>query len=247
MNDPIPMTGRPSDPDLGPHLDQLAAALTSVDAVDADRVILVLLRAVPRADHAGLTLLRDGRAPTTIASSSEVPRALDLLQHQTQEGPFIDAESGHGIVVVDDFGSDPRWREFGARAATTANVRSMLSIRLALGGSDRARLSLYAGGPGAFDEADATATSRFAPFAALAAGAHLRAADVDNLTAALETSRQIGTAVGIVMARYRMTSDEAFALLRRASMDLNRKVHDLAAEVELTGLVPGHRSTPPVG
>ena len=43
------------------------------------------------------------------------------------------------------------------------------------------------------------------------------------------------------MARHGVTSEEAFALLRKASMDLNRKVHDVAAEVEHTGLVPGHQ------
>ena len=83
-----------------------------------------------------------------------------------------------------------------------------------------------------------TSASLLAPFAALAAEAHLRAHDVGNLTAALATSRQIGTAVGIVMARHRVSSDEAFALLRKASMDLNRKVHDIASEVELIGDLP---------
>jgi len=51
----------------------------------------------------------------------------------------------------------------------------------------------------------------------------------------LGTSRQIDTAVGIVMTRPRMTSEEAVASLRQASMHLNHTVHHVAAEVELTG------------
>ena len=97
---------------------------------------------------------------------------------------------------------------------------------------------LSAGPPGVFDEAAVTSASVLAPFAALAAEARLRSHDVDNLTAALATARQIGTAVGIIMARRRVPSEEAFALLRKTSMDLNRKVNDIAAEVELIGDLP---------
>lgn len=40
------------------------------------------------------------------------------------------------------------------------------------------------------------------------------------------------------MARQLVASDEAFDLLSRASQHLNRKLRDIAAEVEMTGALP---------
>jgi len=201
-------------------------------------VVSEVLLAVPSAQHAGITLLREGRAPFSLAASDGVPDAVDRLQHASGEGPFRERTTVHGVVLVDDLASDPRWPVFGPDCAEAVGVRSMLCLRLVLGGTDRAALSLYASPPGAFGDGDRTRAALLAPFAALAGEAHLRAEDVDNLTAALGTSRQIGTAVGIVMAQRQVPSEEAFALLRKASMDLNRKVHDIAAEVEMTGDLP---------
>ena len=55
---------------------------------------------------------------------------------------------------------------------------------------------------------------------------------------ALTSSRQISTAVGIIMTTHRVQSEQAFELLRRASMDLNVKLRDVAEEVTLTGELP---------
>jgi len=55
-----------------------------------------------------------------------------------------------------------------------------------------------------------------------------------NLAEALRTSRTIGAAVGIVMSQRGIAEDNAFDLLRRASMDTNRKLRSLAEEVVRT-------------
>lgn len=60
-----------------------------------------------------------------------------------------------------------------------------------------------------------------------------------NLEAALQTSRMIGAAVGIVMAFYGVTESAAFELLRQASMDGNRRLRAVAEEVVLTGKSQG--------
>jgi hypothetical protein len=62
-------------------------------------------------------------------------------------------------------------------------------------------------------------------------------AQADNLRIALETNRQIGTAMGILMASRKLTSDRAFDLLRRASQHSHRKLHSLALEVIDTGTI----------
>ena len=59
-----------------------------------------------------------------------------------------------------------------------------------------------------------------------------------NLQRALEHSRDIGAAVGVLMAFHKVPQDEAFELLRRTSQDLNRKLDALAGEVLATGEAP---------
>ena len=56
-----------------------------------------------------------------------------------------------------------------------------------------------------------------------------------NLEEALRTSRRIGAAVGIIMAHREVGEADAFELLRKASMDTNRKVCALADEIVHTG------------
>jgi hypothetical protein len=239
VNDSDPQHHHLLDAVIARQLARLTSTLTtSANAPDPDQVMAVLLMAVPSADHGGLTLLRERRAPLSLGPRGEVPWLVDRLQHACQEGPFHAPPAAHGVVLVDDLASDPRWLTFGPECLQETGVRSMLCLRMALGGTDRAALVLYASRPHAFDEGDVTTSSLLAPFAALAAESYLRAHDVDNLRAALGTSRQIGTAVGILMARRRVSSEEAFALVRKASMDLNRKVHDIAVEVVTTGDLP---------
>lgn len=245
MNDSTPLADVP-DHGLGHHFADLAHRLLRGDEVlDPDLVVDMVVRAVPSADACGLTLLRPDRPPLTVAATGDVPAVLDRLQVQAQEGPLVDPHPGEGAVVVDDLLDRPRWPRFAVDCVETTGVRSLLALRLPLAGSDQAALSLYGTTPGSFGDGHVTTASMMAPFAALSVEARLRVQDVGNLTAALETSRQIGIAVGIVMASHRVTSEEAFALLRRSSMDLNRKLHDVAQEVELTGWVPGHEPDTP--
>lgn len=56
-----------------------------------------------------------------------------------------------------------------------------------------------------------------------------------QLEAALGHSRDIGAAIGILMALSRLTREQAFEQLRRASMSRNVKLHVLAAQVVETG------------
>ena len=52
-----------------------------------------------------------------------------------------------------------------------------------------------------------------------------------DLEEALRSSRTIGAAVGIVMESRGLDADRAFAVLRQASQDRNRKLREIAAEV----------------
>lgn len=114
----------------------------------------------------------------------------------------------------------------------------VLSVPLTLGGSDQAALNLYATRSHVFEDRDAALGSIFAPFAALSVQQALRERDASHFEEALSSSRQIGTAVGILMARESVTSEQAFELLREASNHLNQKLRQIAAYVEMTGELP---------
>jgi AmiR/NasT family two-component response regulator len=59
-----------------------------------------------------------------------------------------------------------------------------------------------------------------------------------HLLRALQSNREIGVAVGVLMARYGISREQAFDLLRIGSQRSNRKLAELAAEVADTGLAP---------
>ena len=58
---------------------------------------------------------------------------------------------------------------------------------------------------------------------------------VDQLQAAMATRTVIGQAQGILMERNKFTAGQAFDRLRAASMNLNRKLHDVAKDLTETG------------
>jgi AmiR/NasT family two-component response regulator len=62
---------------------------------------------------------------------------------------------------------------------------------------------------------------------------------IANLEVALISARRIGTAIGVLMTRYRVTDTHAFELLRTASQHEHRKLRDVAEDVILIGELPG--------
>jgi AmiR/NasT family two-component response regulator len=68
----------------------------------------------------------------------------------------------------------------------------------------------------------------FATHAALALGRSRREQQLDT---ALQTRKLIGQAIGLVMGRYNLNEDRAFAYLVRVSSTSNTKLHDIAAQL----------------
>lgn len=59
-----------------------------------------------------------------------------------------------------------------------------------------------------------------------------------HLQEALQSNRRIGMAVGVLMERHKLTSDQAFDRLHEASSRGNIKLRDLAEHVLYTGESP---------
>ncbi|CAN7304177.1 GAF and ANTAR domain-containing protein [Knoellia sp. LjRoot47] len=231
---------------LGTQFSELSAALLATDGsgLDPDRVVRFAAMAVPSTHHCGLTLLRPKQAPHTVSSTDELSRNVDRIQYALGEGPCLDAAEAETAEIAGQLDTDERWPRFGPRCVEETGVLSMLSIRLAMVGQDQAAMNFYSRERDAFGELELAVASIFAPFAALSVEHTLRERDARNFEAALSSSRQIGTAIGILMAQRRITSKEAFSVLRRASQHLNRKLRDVAEEVERTGALPVRASSP---
>ena len=69
----------------------------------------------------------------------------------------------------------------------------------------------------------------------------LAAAEESNrhLLEALSTRTVVGQATGIIMERYKLHPDAAFAVLLRISSERNRKVREIAEELVATGRAEG--------
>ena len=190
---------------------------------------------IPGADWASITEGGRGRF-ATVATTDEAARQVDQIQYELGTGPCVDAILKDVTFRTGDLRHDHRWPEFGRRAADEYGVASMLSLRLYLENDDRiAGLNIYSTKPDAFDEHAEMVGTLLATHGSLAVTAAIDRAEATNLRRALINSRDIGTAMGVLMATYKVTRDEAFDLLRITSQRSNRKLVDIAAEVSRVG------------
>ena len=212
-------------------------------------------RAMPGDPGTSVTLLVRDR-PTTVATTGQLAVDLDESQYDRGHGPCLHAARSGELTEITDTRTETRWRDYLPRAVEHGNLSS-LSIPLAIDQEEQVTgaLNIYARRAHAFDEDSRSVATRFGPYASVAAGnlyAYQSARrTADNLQAALESRAVIDQAKGVLVERYRLTPDQAFQMLARASMNANRKVRDVADELVRTGELPvaalrgaGGRSAP---
>lgn len=194
---------------------------------------------MPGNPEASVTLLV-GDSPGTVASTGQLAVDLDETQYDRGHGPCLHAARTGELTEITDTRTDSRWPDYLRRAVERGNLSS-LSVPLVIDEDEQVTgaLNIYAREVGAFDEDSRAAATRFGPYAAVAAGnmyAYQSArAMADNLQTALESRAVIDQAKGVLMERYKLTPDQAFQLLARASMNANRKVRDIADHLVRTG------------
>lgn len=229
------------DADLWAALARQLGAQPDLDTL-WERVLHASLTHVDGAEHAGITLLSH-KAVSTPAATSDLVHQVDTQQYLIGEGPCLSASlQSEPIVHVGDLPTDPRWPHF-ARAVTDLGIRSMLSYQLYTNPNPNARtnsgvigaLNIYATNRHAFTGESVHAGQLLATHAAIAAATAITNA---SLLTALHSRDVIGQAKGILMERYKITPDQAFDVLIRASNISNRKLRDIAADLTATGELP---------
>ena len=199
------------------------------------------------ADWVSVTLVRRGAHPRTMTASHPEARAADEIQYRLMEGPCLEAAVEDNVYLTGEIHRDPRWVRYGKQVHESLGVSSLLAYRLTMLGDEDAdaALNVYARVEDAFDDATVQHALVFATQCSLLVSAHLAHERADHLVRALQTNRDIGVAIGILMARHQVTQEKAFALLSLASQDMNRKVADIAAEVAVIGDMPPRRRRRP--
>jgi hypothetical protein len=230
---------------LSRELGELTEALLAATTVDGvlERIILAARYLIHDADMVSITLREeDGRYYTPAETDAEATD-LDRRQYESGEGPCVDAADPDGPAFAHsgDLATESAWPAF-AREAAARGFRSVLSTALITAPEPApftAALNIYSRARDALGDAARDTAFLLSTYASLALasvyrdGAAERAqsryqADNANLRRALETRTVIGQATGILMARRRLSPEEAFEVLVRASQNHNIKLAHLA-------------------
>ena len=237
-----PTAGQPSlnDTGTGSVQDDLAERLTvlardlqrfSTPQQVMDHIVVTVVEMVPGAQDATITVAEQRKTARSAAASSDRARLFDVLQSQTAQGPCLDALFEQETLRVDDLAADQRWPALSARAGELG-ARSMVCFQLFVTGDTLGSLNVLATEPEAFDDESERVGLLFATHAAIALADVL---ELEGVKAALANRDVIGQAKGILMERFKITAEQAFLLLARASQQTNRKLPLVAADLTQTG------------
>ncbi len=199
-------------------------------------VAVLCRRAVPASSWASV-IVGSPLDPTRLGSDSTQAQAFDGRQLQAQEGPSVDAFCTGAAVSTADVTTDLRWPAL-ARLAGASPIRGVLAVPL--GAADLTGvLGLYSAEPHGFGPANRRAAELLT---AAVSGVLHNVAECEslqalaaNLRCALSSRAVIDQAKGVLMARFGVDAEGAFALLVTVSNRLNVKVRALAELV-----VEGH-------
>jgi GAF domain-containing protein len=206
---------------------RLSRTLTAGDLDQTLRQITAAaVEVLPDVRYASLTIRHADGSLQTVAPTDDLLWDLDTAQYELQEGPCYQAAVDTAHVISADLAADERFPRYGARAVE-AGIRSQAGLRLFDAPKSQGALNLYSPTVGAFGDLGSLSEL----FAHQAAVAISYAREVQNLQEAIQTRKAIGQAIGIVMERYGLTEERAFAFLTRLSQHRNVKLRLVAQEI----------------
>jgi hypothetical protein len=206
---------------------QLSQRLQPADLDDTlAQITTAAVELLPRVHCSSITIMHaDGRL-TTAAPTDDVLLRLDGEQYRLQEGPCFEAATRQDQVVASDLEHDERFPQYGP-SAVAEGIHAQIGVRLFDTPKAHGALNLYSKDVGAFDDL----SSISALFAHQAGQAIAYAHEIGTLEQAVRSRQTIGQAVGIVMERYNLNEERAFAFLKRLSSHRNVKLRLVAEEI----------------
>lgn len=184
--------------------------------------------AIPGAQYAGITLADDKQKISTPAMSHPYAQLLDSVQNHYKEGPCLEAARSMHTIYVVDLGDDDRWPQYRSAALRDTPIRSILSLPMFAHSRRMGALNVYAERPAAFSGAAFHIGSIYAALGTLVWGS---IATERQYQTALATRDTIGQAKGLLMERYRISSDASWNTLKKLSQDTNTPLREVAARL----------------
>ncbi len=181
-------------------------------------------------DHATLMVATHGRFDT-VAATDETAALIDSYERELGTGPCLDAILDEAFQLDANLEDGSQWPELAARVLSTTPVRGMLGYRLMADERKVGALNVFSDTPGALDERSANQGAVVAAFASVSLMMLSAKDQADTMRLGLDSNREIGKAIGLLMAAHRFTEDEAFALLRKTSQNLNIKISAVARKI----------------
>jgi GAF domain-containing protein len=208
-------------------LDGSATAWCGGGAPPTLRPILDAAEQLAPGSHVGICVASSDNTYTTLAGTDPLVFMLDDMQYALDEGPGITAiREGH-TVIVDDAESEHRWPRFMS-IAVDLGLRSHLGMPISVEGRTLGGLNMYSTVHASVDAGRLAHARLLAAQAAIALDAARREND---LVLALQSSRTIGKAIGLVMERFNLDDHEAFAHLTKLSQRSSVALRDIAAHL----------------
>lgn len=214
----------------------MARTLSAAPSVDEtlERIVELAVDCLA-CDYAGVTYAesRSHRVETR-AASHDVVRTGDAAQYELGEGPCLQAMvDGRSYRLTDTVGDDrwPRWSD----RAEQLGLRSVIGVQLFHDDDVMGALNLYAAEPGRFDDDDLAVAEVYVAHASVAlAGSRQEL----HLRRAIDARHQVGMAQGMLMERFGIDQQRAFAVLRRYSQQHNVKLRLVAEQLVATRELP---------
>ena len=228
----------PGDADPADTFARLAVELHDAPSVTetVEAVVNFALQAL-NCNYAGLALYTRGSGPEVAAVTDPVVADVYQLQLSSGVGPLVTALRERSTILIRDTLADERWPDWAAKVAGLG-VRSVLDGPLTTGDGNVSMvgvLGLYSAYPDAFSADDEAIAHILARHASVAVASARQSA---TMAQAIDARKLVGQAMGILMERHHLDSDQAFAMLRRYSQTTNTKLRLIAQELIDTRRLP---------
>ena len=214
----------------------LAALAQELQGRSSSEMLEAMVRAavdlIPGVEDGSISVVLGRSEVTSHAPTSDLPSKVDLIQMDEREGPCLSAAYEQTTVRIMDMNTERRWPAFAVRAAAETGVRAMLAFQLFVQDENLGALNLYSRTPNAFtDESEHIGLL----VAAHAAVAYAESRETVQLKEAIASRDLIGQAKGILMERYKLTSNQAFSMLTEVSNRSNTKLAEVAERLASSG------------
>ncbi|WP_278256503.1 GAF and ANTAR domain-containing protein [Nocardioides convexus] len=175
-------------------------------------------------------MVRDS-AFVTAAATDTVALGVDQAEIRLGEGPCLDAIVEDTMYLDPDLATGCDWPRLAEFVLARTPVRGGAGIRIVVDGQKVGALNLWSDEPGRLDARSADEAMVLAAFASQAVAAAHHREQAASLREGLHSNREIGKAVGLLMAFHKVDDAKAWEILRKTSRDLNRKVTAIAEEI----------------